>query len=175
MIDPDLADRPDPDTSPSDHPPGGALPADTARGAGAVAKGGVGPGASPDTRRLRVLLVDDDVEACWALATLLQLDLGCEVRTAGSASEAIDEACSLRPHVVVLDLCMPGVDGLETAALLQRMLPTQQPLLIALTGLDTRGDRERVLASGFHAHLGKPVDLGTLEALLRNAASHVRA
>jgi CheY-like chemotaxis protein len=126
------------------------------------------------TSPLRVLLVDDDFEASWALAALLQLTLACQVRTASSGSEAIDEACHLRPHVVVMDLCMPGVDGLETAALLHRMLPDQKPLLIALSALDTRVDRERVLASGFHAHLGKPVDMVTLDALLRNAAKHLR-
>jgi signal transduction histidine kinase/ActR/RegA family two-component response regulator len=118
----------------------------------------------------RILVVDDLPDAAKSLAMLLQL-LGNEVRTAGNGTEALETARHFLPEVVLLDIGLPGMDGLEVARRLRQEPSLSNTLLVALTGYGHEDDRRRSQESGFNAHLVKPVDLDELQILLASSRS----
>jgi PAS domain S-box-containing protein len=113
----------------------------------------------------RILVVDDNTDAAETLALLLRL-IGHEVRTAYDAPTALDVARAQPPDVVLLDIGLPGTDGLEVARRLRQNLGLNDALLVALTGYGQDEDRRRSHKAGFNAHLVKPVDLDALQELL---------
>jgi CheY-like chemotaxis protein len=113
----------------------------------------------------RILIVDDNRDAANSLAALLRI-LGNEVQTALGGRQALDEIPSYQPEVVVMDIAMPGLTGLEVARRLRETPSVPQPLLVAVTGFGSEEDRRQALAAGFDAHLVKPVDLHALQALI---------
>jgi CheY-like chemotaxis protein len=120
----------------------------------------------------KILIVDDDADVAWSLAAVIKHDLGCEVRTAEGGAEAVDQASDMRPDVILMDISMPHIDGIEVARLLRTLFPsTSVPRLIALTGLNAPEHRRRILENGFDACLSKPVDLDVLLSLLRGQNS----
>jgi two-component system CheB/CheR fusion protein len=118
----------------------------------------------PVLSRRRVLVADDDVVTADTLAELLRLS-GHEVDIARNGQQAIDMAERLRPDVILLDLGMPGVNGLEAARRIRARSWGLEVVLIALTGLGREQDRAASAAAGFDAHLVKPVDPSRLESL----------
>jgi CheY-like chemotaxis protein len=105
----------------------------------------------------RVLVVDDEAESAWALATMLSIE-GFEVRVATDGASAVEQAVEMRPHAIVMDITMPGIDGMEAAAALRRLFAgPDMPRMIAITGLDPDRNRQHVLDSGFDAFLAKPM------------------
>jgi CheY-like chemotaxis protein len=112
-----------------------------------------------------VLIVDNNRDAADSLALLLRL-AGHEVRTAYDGPAALDLARVWPPDVVLLDIGMPGMDGLEVARRLRQDLGLKQALLVALTGYGQDEDRRRSQEAGFNAHLVKPVDVCDLEGPL---------
>src|SRR5262249_46085241 len=129
------------------------LPAALPGTAGAAAKDG-GTGAA-DLFGLRILVVDDNINAADSLATLLEL-AGHEVRVAyeGEAARLVAEA--FKPQVVLLDIGMPGMDGLEVGRLLREKPQTRSALLVAITGWGAPEDLRRSKEAGFDHHLVKP-------------------
>jgi CheY-like chemotaxis protein len=116
-----------------------------------------------------ILVVDDNADAAEMLAMLLRLK-GHEVRTAYGGPTALDAVRAQPPDVVLCDIGMPGMDGLEVARRLRQDLGLKQALLVALTGYGGEEDRRRSQEAGFDAHLVKPADAGTLERLLARPA-----
>jgi PAS domain S-box-containing protein len=116
-----------------------------------------------------VLIVDDNRDAADSLALLLHV-AGQEVRTAYDGPAALDLARARPPDVVLLDIGMPGMDGLEVARRLRQDLGLKQVLLVALTGYGQEEDRRRSHEAGFDAHLVKPADVRALERLLARPA-----
>ena len=118
--------------------------------------------------------------ACWwwttigtppiSLKDLLEL-LGHDAHATFDGASALATAGRLRPEVVVLDLGMPGLDGLETARRLRRLPWAEHLVLIALTGWGQEQDRRRTREAGFDHHLVKPADIGQLERLLAGVAA----
>jgi len=119
------------------------------------------PKASP---RL-ILVVDDNGDAAEMLAMLLRLK-GHQVRTAYNGLAALDAVRAQPPEVVLCDIGMPGMDGLEVARRLRQDLGLKQGLLVAMTGYGGEEDRRRSQEAGFNVHLVKPVDVSALEPLL---------
>jgi CheY-like chemotaxis protein len=111
------------------------------------------------------LVVDDHADAAEALAAWLAQATGARVFTATDGAEAIEQAIDNRPQAIVMDIGMPGVGGIEAVQVLRRLFKGRPPLLIALTALPAE-HRDRLLAAGFDAYLGKPVDLRRLRGLL---------
>jgi CheY-like chemotaxis protein len=70
------------------------------------------------------------------------------------------------PAVVLLDVGLPGMDGLEVCRLLRGRTDQSQPIIVALTGYGREEDRRRCQEAGFDSHLVKPVDLQSLQELL---------
>jgi CheY-like chemotaxis protein len=119
---------------------------------------------------LRVLVVDDYPDSAESLALLLRLQ-GYEVAAAQSGVGALQLAQAQRPDAVLLDVSMPGMDGLEVVRRLRQMFPDQPPLLIAITAHGFEEDRRRCLDAGFDLQLVKPADPNEVERLLRERAS----
>jgi PAS domain S-box-containing protein len=113
----------------------------------------------------RILIVDDNQDAAESMAMLLRY-AGHEVRTAHDGLAGLELAQTWLPDALLLDIRMPGIDGLEVARRLRREFDKKQPQLIAMTGYDQVEDHRRSQEAGFDAHLVKPVDLATLEDLL---------
>ena len=112
----------------------------------------------------RVLIVDDDDDAREALAALAE-SWGHDVATAPDGPTAVSLAGTFRPHVVILDLGLPGMDGVATAELI-RQTDGQRAFVIALTGWTRELDREAALRAGCSLFFLKPADLDELERTL---------
>ena len=114
---------------------------------------------------LRVLVVDDNVDHAHSAAILLRA-YGHEVREAYSGKATLEAALEFQPHVVLLDIGLPEIDGYEVARRLRHDPRTKDVRLIALTGYGMEADRKRSVDAGFDDHLVKPVDPGKLQELL---------
>ena len=121
--------------------------------------------ASAAPGRLRVLVVDDNVDAAGTLAKLLQIE-GHEVREAHDGLEGVRAAAEFRPDVVLLDIGMPRMNGYEAAAEIRRRLDSEVRI-IALTGWGQEADRAASARSGIDLHLTKPVEFERLQSLLK--------
>jgi len=122
----------------------------------------VAPGASaPGASKCKVLVVDDNRDAADSLAELLAV-MGHEVRTAYGGAEGVAAAAGFRPRLILMDLGMPGVDGLEAARRIRAEPWGGEPLLVAMTGWGAADDLRRTREAGFDRHLIKPVLLAEL-------------
>ncbi|HTH73190.1 MAG TPA: response regulator [Trinickia sp.] len=111
----------------------------------------------------RVLVVDDYRDAAEALQLLLDAD-GFECRATSDPHSACTIAREWQPFAVMLDIAMPGIDGLELARRLRADSATTHMVLIACTGYASAEDRARAREAGFDAHCAKPL---TPELILR--------
>ena len=140
---------------------------------GKEAKGGDGfaaAAAEDDPGPLRILVVDDNVDAAESLAALLQAQ-GHAVTIRENARSAIDKAGILRPDAMILDIGLPDMDGYELSRRLHAMPETRDALYIALTGYGQAHDRVLAKAAGFQHYFVKPVDMSALRRALTEAAS----
>jgi CheY-like chemotaxis protein len=126
-------------------------------------------GAPKQKHGLRILVVDDNLDAAQSLARMLQL-MGNETMTAHDGLEAINCFGEFGPHVVLLDLGMPRMNGYETARQLRERVSDTPVTIVALTGWGKEEDRRKSESAGFDAHLVKPVDRSVLETLLTSVA-----
>lgn len=115
----------------------------------------------------RILVVDDHSDTVDALVDLLVME-GHEVRSAVTAEHALALAETFEPHVVMLDIGLPNMDGYELAAHL-RFKVEPDCLFIAATGRGAHSDVLRSKRAGFAAHLTKPIHIPELLALLTSA------
>jgi CheY-like chemotaxis protein len=100
----------------------------------------------------RVLVVDDNRDAADSLGMLLQF-LGADVKVVHDGPSALEVIEEFAPAVVLLDLGMPGMDGLEVARRLRENPKLNGVTLVALTGWGQREDRRRTREAGFDHHL----------------------
>jgi two-component system, cell cycle response regulator DivK len=116
-----------------------------------------------------VLLVEDN-PANMALATFLLQSAGHLVLTAKNAEAALMLARGEHPELILMDIQLPGMDGLEVTALLKRDEATRNIPVIALTALAMKGDEERIRAAGCDGYISKPLAykdfLATISAVL---------
>ena len=131
---------------------------------------------SLDLSGVRVLIVDDDTDSRELIGHVLS-DCAASVIAAGSAVEALELVQQLRPHVMVSDIGMPEVDGID---LLRRIRALGHERggntpAIALTAFARSEDRRRVLSAGYSEHLAKPVEAAKLVAAVAAAASRTES
>ena len=120
--------------------------------------------------RLRVLVVDDNVDVAKMSAVFLRA-AGYDTRTAHSGKAGLDAAEDFRPHVVLLDIGLPGMDGYEVARRLRLDPQLKEVGLIAMTGYGQDSDRQRSKEAGFDDHLVKPVEPVHLLKVLADLAA----
>lgn len=114
---------------------------------------------------LRMLVVDDHVDAAQTLAILLALN-GHTTAVAHDGFQALEKAREFRPEIVFLDIGMPGMDGYETARALRALAGLERVILVDLTGWSDQESRKRSHKTGFDHHLSKPTDLAAIQRLL---------
>lgn len=118
-----------------------------------------------DTRRPRVLVVDDD--AAIRMVCTLNLELaGFEVLAAEDGPRGLERALADPPDLVLLDVTMPGLDGFEVAAQLNRDRQTRPIPFIFLTGESAPANRTRARELGAIDYVAKPFDPGALVSLV---------
>ncbi len=105
----------------------------------------------------RVLVVDDNVDAAESTAAFLRLE-GHEVKAVHDGLQALASLKVFDPHVVVLDIGLPGLDGYAVARQLRSRGDTSHVLLVALTGYGQKEDRSKAAEAGFDYHFVKPAD-----------------
>jgi PAS domain S-box-containing protein len=118
------------------------------------------PAAAPR----RILVVDDNDDGAQTLATLLQV-LGYDAAVAQDGREAIELAERFSPHLVLLDLGLPLMDGHAVCRHIRAQPWSQGMAIVALTGWGQEQDRQRTRSAGFDDHLVKPAELEALTAL----------
>ncbi|MFD0279758.1 response regulator [Kitasatospora sp. NPDC127111] len=119
-----------------------------------------------DTATVRVLLADDEHLIRGALAALLSLEDDIDVvAQAASGPEAVAMASAHRPDIAVLDLQMPGLDGIEVATELRRILPDCRTMIV--TGHGRPGYLKRALEVGVRGFLPKTVSAADLAGIIR--------
>ncbi len=117
------------------------------------------PGALPDLSGVRVLVVDDDLDARQLAAQLLQ-DRGAAVALAATAADALRLLAAERPHVLVSDIGMPDMDGFQLVRELRAHADVglARTPAIALTAFTRAQDEQRAITDGFDRFVRKPVD-----------------
>ncbi|WP_205737889.1 response regulator [Granulosicoccus antarcticus] len=114
---------------------------------------------------LQVLIVDA-VDVCRSLQRLLERK-GIRADCAHDGKSALQRLCDLRPNVVILDINLPDMSGLELVKLMRAQLDSPDTRFIALSGHTGSENFQRSLAAGFDTHLEKPVDIKELLAAIR--------
>jgi CheY-like chemotaxis protein len=118
-------------------------------------------------KALKVLVVDDNVDAADSIALLLTID-GFNALSVHGAVAALDTVDSFKPDVVLLDIGLPVMDGYEVARRLRSHIPIEDMRIVALSGYGQRADRERAVQAGFDDYLVKPVEPTVLSQFLRS-------
>lgn len=112
------------------------------------------------------ILVVDDNEANLQLINAALKTRGYTVREAVSGEAALASLADQRPALVLMDVQMPGLSGIDVARTI-RAMPTLADLpLVAITAMAMKGDREAILAAGFNEYLAKPYNLRDLRDLV---------
>jgi len=128
--------------------------------------------ARPAGKCCRVLVVDDNVDAAQSIGVLLAMQ-GHEVRVVHDGAAALEAVQSFPAGLVLLDIGLPGLTGLEVAQRIRQLPALKDLVLVAMTGYGQESDRERSRAAGFDHHLVKPADLDELLKILETApATH---
>lgn len=132
--------------------------------------GGRQPPALQAGRRLKVLVVEDNHDLVQMLELAIEA-MGHEVRSALDGQSGVSAALSYRPDVVLLDLGLPIVSGLDVARELRRHREMANVRLVALTGWGQEEDHRHTSEAGFDRHLTKPTDPDDLQRLLAEFAA----
>jgi signal transduction histidine kinase/DNA-binding response OmpR family regulator len=119
----------------------------------------------PAASGLRVLVVDDNEDAALMLADALT-QAGHETAVAHDGPAALQIGARFQPHVALLDIGLPVMDGFELARQIRSSAEMVNTRLVAVTGYGQEHDRQRTRAAGFDAHLIKPVDLDDVTELI---------
>jgi CheY-like chemotaxis protein len=121
--------------------------------------------AETDPPALRVMCVDDHPDTADSLAILLEL-VGYEAKVCYDGESALAAAEEFRPDACILDLTMPGIDGVEVGRRLRERPWARNLPLVAVTALGNDEARRRTSEAGFDLHLTKPVDPDRLANVL---------
>lgn len=117
----------------------------------------------------RILVVDDNPQNA-KLARILLAGEGFDVRTTADAEEALHVLDEFSPELILMDLQLPGMDGLELTRRLKADPARAHIVIIALTAYAMKGDHEKAIAAGCDGYVSKPIDT---EELPRIVAAHI--
>ncbi|WP_437679063.1 response regulator [Sorangium sp. So ce131] len=117
-----------------------------------------------------ILVVDDNATNMKLLRVLLKTE-GYEVRTAMGAQEALEVMKHFRPRLILMDLQLPGMSGLELTSLLKADAGTRDIIVLAITAYAMKGDDEKARAAGCDGYISKPIDTRALASLIAQRLS----
>lgn len=112
------------------------------------------------------VLIVDDSPVNLKLARLLLSAENYEVKTATDAQEALAVLGSFRPRLILMDVQLPGMDGLQLTRKLKADPATREIVIVAMTAYAMRSDEQRALDAGCDGYIAKPVDTRTLASTL---------
>ena len=115
---------------------------------------------------LRVLIVDDN-ELNVQLAAFVLSDGGMEVDSADGASQALLQIAAFRPDLILMDIQMPDMDGLELTRRLKADPLTRRIVVVAFTAFAMKGDEAKMRAAGCDGYVAKPIDVKKFAAQVR--------
>lgn len=121
---------------------------------------------SPDRVR-EILVVEDNEDVAFVLVEWLERR-GHKVSAVQTGPDGVQRAQELQPEIILCDLGLPGMDGLEVCRQIRATALDRQPIMVALTGWGREADRERTKAAGFDYHLVKPIGSEELDRLLES-------
>ena len=112
-----------------------------------------------------ILIVDDNATNMKLVRILLASE-GYDVRTAADAEEALNVLKEFYPRLILMDVQLPGIDGLELTRRLKSDPATRDITILGLTAYAMKGDKERIIAAGCDGYIPKPIDTRTLPELV---------
>jgi two-component system cell cycle response regulator DivK len=113
-----------------------------------------------------ILIVDDNAVNLKLVRVLLAKE-GYETKTASDANEAIAVLETFSPRLILMDIQLPGMDGLQLTQKLKADPRTKDIIIVALTAYAMKGDEEKSRAAGCDGYITKPIDTRTMPATLR--------
>jgi CheY-like chemotaxis protein len=114
----------------------------------------------------QTILVVDDNEANLRLINAVLRTRGYDLLEARSGEAALEALATQRPSLVLMDVQMPGLSGIDVARTIRAMPALADLPLVAITAMAMKGDREEIMAAGFNDYLAKPYKMGELLALV---------
>ena len=108
------------------------------------------------------ILIVDDNPVNMKLIRILLTGEGYDVRIAADAKEALEVLTEVHPSLILMDIQLPGIDGLELTRRLKAEPTTRDITIVGLTAYAMKGDEERILAAGCDGYIAKPIDTRTL-------------
>ena len=108
------------------------------------------------------ILIVDDNPVNMKLIRILLTGEGYNVRMAADAKEALEVLTEVHPSLILMDIQLPGIDGLELTRRLKAEPTTRDIAIVGLTAYAMKGDEERILAAGCDGYIAKPIDTRTL-------------
>jgi two-component system, cell cycle response regulator DivK len=115
-----------------------------------------------------VLIVDDNAVNLKLLRITLEL-AGYDVQTAIDAEQAMSVLASFRPRLILMDIQLPGMDGLELTRRLKADPTSRDAIILAVTAYAMKRDEQRALAAGCDGYVTKPIDTRTLACTIARA------
>ena len=109
----------------------------------------------------------DDVPENLKLVRILLSKQGFEVHTATTAEDALEMARKIHPRLILADIRLPGMDGLEMTRRLKADPETTDIAIIAITALAMKGDEQKAFDAGCDAYITKPINVKTFPTLIR--------
>lgn len=126
------------------------------------------PDGERSAKCCNILVVDDNRDSADSMAMLLSI-MGHETRAVYDGQAAIELAHSFRPHIVLLDLAMPGLDGFQVLSRLRSMPELCATTIVAMTGFGGEDAYKKSLDAGFDEHITKPVNQVLLAQIITSA------
>jgi two-component system cell cycle response regulator DivK len=117
------------------------------------------------------VLIVDDTPVNLKLVRILLSRQGFEVRTANRAEEALEIVQSFHPRLILADIQLPGMDGLEMARRIKTDPVTRDTIILALTAFAMKGDEQKAFDAGCDGYITKPIDTRSLPLLIRKYLS----
>jgi CheY-like chemotaxis protein len=114
-----------------------------------------------------ILIIDDNVQNL-KLARVVLANEGFDVQTASNAEDALQLLRTVMPRLILMDIQLPGMDGLELTRRLKADPATRAVRVIALTAYAMKGDDEKAFAAGCDGYITKPIDVERLPVVVRS-------
>jgi CheY-like chemotaxis protein len=121
-----------------------------------------------------ILIVDDNATNLKLVRLLLQ-SAGYDVHIAADAEQAIEVLKNFHPQLILMDIQLPGMDGLELTRRLKAGVETRKIKIVALTAYAMKGDENKMLEAGCDGYISKPVDTRTLPVLIKEYLNRGKA
>lgn len=117
-----------------------------------------------------ILIVDDNAVNLKLIKVLLAGE-GYRIETATKAEEVLKILPTFQPRLILLDIQLPGMDGMELTKIIKTNPQFQDIIILAITAYAMQGDKEKILASGCDGYLSKPIDIHALPKIVEEHLS----